>query len=81
MVRRSIRYSGSVRARLQRKRAWQAIKLTPYALAPLAVSFGTKGGAGQLPLPIFNTVGAWFTSMVKGKTLFNDKWAAEVIQA
>lgn len=46
-------------------------------MAAILVTLGTKGGAGQLPLPVFNVLGAWFASMVKGKDLMSTKWRAD----
>ncbi len=44
------------------------------AMAAIMVALGSKGGAAQLPLPVFNVMGAWFTSMVKGKDLMTERW-------
>ena len=46
------------------------------AMAAILISFGTKGGAGQLPLPIFSVVGPWVASTIKGKDLMVAKWQA-----
>jgi hypothetical protein len=44
------------------------------AMNAIMIVIGSKAGAGQLPLPIFSVVGAWFTSMMKGKDLMTERW-------
>lgn len=55
----------------------QSVKAWTPAMKAILVSFGPNGGAGQLPLPVFNVIGAWLSSTIKSKNLMIDKWQAD----
>lgn len=44
------------------------------AMNAIIVTIGSKGGAAQLPLPVFSVLGGWFASMMKGKDLMTERW-------